>query len=190
MDTTKPLAPLVWIDLEMTGLDPDTCHILEIATVVTDASLRVVAEGPDLVVHQPESALAGMNAWCVEHHSRSGLTDAVRASSTTLADAEHETLSFLRQHTVEGTSPVCGNSIWKDRLFIARHMPTLHAFLHYRIIDVTSVKELVRRWYADVAAPAKQDTHRALRDIHESIAELRYYRDHVFRPATWSEEAS
>jgi len=181
MTRSEEHAPLVWIDLEMSGLDPAVHHILEIASVVTDASLEIVAEGPDLVIHHPESVIDGMNAWCVEHHAKSGLTNAVRASTVSLAEAEQQTIGFLRQHTQEGASPACGNSIWKDRLFLSRHMPKLDQFLHYRIIDVTSIKELVRRWYPEVPPPTKQDSHRALQDIRESIDELRLYRAQVFR---------
>ena len=131
---------LIWIDLEMTGLEPESHHILEIATIVTDESLDIIAEGPELVVHQPEEVLATMNPWCVEHHGASGLTHAVKASKLSPAEAEEQTLTFLREHTEEGTSPLCGNSVWKDRLFLMRRMPSLDAFLHYRIIDVTSIK--------------------------------------------------
>lgn len=181
MTGSEEHAPLVWIDLEMSGLDPAIHHILEIASVVTDANLEILAEGPDIVIHHPESVIDGMNAWCVEHHAKSGLTDAVRDSTVSLAQAEQQTIDFLSQHTQEGASPACGNSIWKDRLFLSRHMPKLDGFLHYRIIDVTSIKELVRRWYSEVSPPTKQDTHRALQDIRESIDELRLYRAHVFR---------
>lgn len=181
MTRTEEHAPLVWIDLEMSGLDPTTHHILEIASIVTDANLEIVAEGPDLVIHHPESVIQGMNEWCVEHHAKSGLTDAVRASTISLTEAEAQTVGFLRQHTQEGASPACGNSIWKDRLFLSRHMPALDSFLHYRIIDVTSIKELARRWYPEVPPPTKKDSHRALQDIQESINELRLYRTHVFR---------
>jgi oligoribonuclease len=181
MTRSEEHAPLVWIDLEMSGLDPTTHHILEIASMVTDANLEIIAEGPDLVIHHPESVIRGMNAWCVEHHTKSGLTDAVRASTISLEEAEQQTIEFLRQHTQEGASPACGNSVWKDRLFLSRHMPTLDAFLHYRIVDVTSIKELVRRWYPQIPPPTKEDSHRALQDIRESINELRLYRTHVFR---------
>ena len=179
-NVTAP-APLVWIDLEMSGLDPDACKILEIATLVTDADLELVAEGPDIVVHQPDAVLDAMDEWCTTHHGESGLTAAVKASTTSLADAEAQTLEFLRAHTEAGTSPLCGNSIWQDRRFIARYMPKLDAFLHYRMIDVSTVKELTRRWYPDEKAPPKGQSHRALDDIRESIAELKFYRENVFR---------
>ncbi|MEX1368305.1 MAG: oligoribonuclease [Nannocystaceae bacterium] len=174
---------MVWIDMEMTGLDPRTCHVLEIATVVTDAELRVLGEGPHYVVHQPDEVLEGMGPWCIEHHGRSGLTAAVQASTISVAQAEADTLAFLQQHTRAGVSPLCGNSIDQDRRFIARHMPRLEAFLHWQIIDVSTIKELARRWYPDQPAPPKVGTHRALDDILESIAELRYYREHLLVPA-------
>lgn len=175
-------APLVWIDMEMTGLDPVDCHVLEIATVVTDAELVVIAEGPHYVVHHSDAVLEGMGEWCIEHHGASGLTQAVRDSKISLQQAEDDTLAFLRQHTSEGISPVCGNSVDQDRRFIQRHMPRLDAFLHWQIIDVSTIKELAKRWYPDAPAPPKANTHRALDDILESIAELRYYRDHLFAP--------
>ena len=175
-------APLVWIDMEMTGLDPRTCHVLEIATVVTDAELEVIAEGPHLIVHQPDEIMAAMGPWCTEHHASSGLTAAVKASTVSVQDAEAQTVEFLRQHTPEGVSPVCGNSVDLDRRFIQRHMPALDSYLHWQLIDVTTIKELARRWYPESKAPKKANTHRALDDILESIAELRYYRDHLFIP--------
>jgi oligoribonuclease len=153
----------------MSGLDPDACKILEIATLVTDADLELVAEGPDIVVHQPDAVLDAMDEWCTTHHGESGLTAAVKASTTSLANAE------------AGVSPLCGNSIWQDRRFISRYMPDLDAFLHYRMIDVSTVKELTRRWYPDAKAPPKGQSHRALDDIRESIAELKFYRENVFR---------
>jgi oligoribonuclease len=176
-------APLVWIDMEMTGLDPRSCRILEIATIVTDAQLEILAEGPEIVVHQPESVLSTMSEWCITHHGQSGLTDAVRASAISLAEAEARTLEFLARHTRPGVSPLCGNSADLDRRFIARHMPALDAFLQPHLVDVTTLKELARRWYPDAKPPAKQDHHRALDDIRESIAELRYYRSFLLLPA-------
>lgn len=176
---------LVWIDLEMTGLDPRADHVLEIATVVTDAQLEIVATGPELVVHQPEAVLAAMNPWCVEHHQASGLTERVRSSPVGLATAEAMTLDFLRTQCAPGSAPLAGNSIHMDRFFIKFHMPALEAFLHYRNVDVTTIKELARRWCPEVveAAPRKADSHRALEDILESIAELRFYRERLFRLA-------
>jgi oligoribonuclease len=169
------------MDLEMSGLDPSRCTILELATVLTDAALEVVAEGPDIVVHQPEPVLEAMDAWCQEHHQQSGLVAQVRASRISLAEAEQQVLEFLREHTEPRSSPLCGNSIWQDRRFLAQHTPTLHEFLHYRSIDVSSIKELARRWYPELGPFAKQKTHRALDDIHESIAELRFYQKTLFR---------
>ena len=174
-------APLVWIDMEMSGLDPESCHILEIASVVTTGSLELIAEGPDLVVHQPDEVLDAMDEWCTQHHGASGLTEAVRTSGVSLEEAEGRTLEFLSEHTRAGASPLCGNSVWQDRRFIIRYMPALERFLHYRIVDVSSVKELVRRWYPGVVPPTKRESHRALDDIRESIDELKFYRTAVFR---------
>lgn len=178
--TNRHTAPLVWIDMEMSGLDPDVCHVLEIATVVTDAQLRVLAEGPSLIVHQPDEVLDAMDEWCTEHHGQSGLTAAVKASTVSVADAEAQTLEFLRQYTTEGVSPVCGNSVDQDCRFIRKYMPALDSFLHWQIIDVSTIKELSRRWYPDAEAPPKKGAHRALDDILESVAELRFYREHLF----------
>ncbi|MCA9521715.1 MAG: oligoribonuclease [Myxococcales bacterium] len=174
---------LVWIDLEMTGLDVERETILEIATLVTDDQLSVIAEGPNLAIHHPEARLAAMDEWNTAHHGESGLLRRVTASPISLADAEGATLEFLRAHVAERTAPLCGNSIYMDRLFLRRHMPTLEAFFHYRNVDVSSIKELVRRWYpADWQAPEKRASHLALDDIHESLDELRFYRDRVFVP--------
>jgi oligoribonuclease len=173
--------PLVWIDLEMSGLDPDTCQILEIAAIVTDGDLNVLAEGPDLVIHQPDAVLEAMDEWCTRQHGQSGLTAAVKASAVALAEAEAQVLELVRSLCPAGKSPLCGNSIGHDRRFLIRYMPALAAHLSYRNIDVSSIKELVRRWYPALAAPPKRETHRALDDIRESIAELRFYREHVFR---------
>ena len=173
---------LVWVDLEMSGLDPERCTILEIATIVTDADLRIVAEGPVIAIHQPESVLAVMDEWNREHHAASGLSGRVRASTQSMADAEVATLAFVRRFCPERSSPLCGNSIHHDRRFLARYMPRFEAYLHYRNIDVSTIKELVRRWYPNgPQAPEKKHAHLALDDIRESIAELRFYREHVFR---------
>ena len=174
---------LVWMDLEMTGLDPAQHYILEIATLVTDGSLTVVAEGPDLVIGQPESALAAMNDWSREHHQASGLLGRVRESTVSQAEAEARTLEFVRSHVAAGQAPLAGNSVHVDRYFLRHHMPALEAHLHYRNVDVTTVKELARRWFPGTFSrlPKKSDAHRALDDIRESIAELAYYRAHVFR---------
>ncbi|MBL8601163.1 MAG: oligoribonuclease [Myxococcales bacterium] len=174
-------APLVWIDMEMSGLDPEQCTILEIATLITDGELNVIAEGPELVIHQPDTVLDAMDVWNTEHHGRSGLTAAVRASTVTLADAEAATLAFVARHCGPRLAPLCGNSVWQDRRFLVRYMPQLEAHLHYRLIDVSTVKELSRRWYPSVKAPPKREAHRALDDIRESIEELRFYRAQVFR---------
>ena len=173
---------LVWMDLEMTGLDPDRDVILEIATLVTTANLDVVAEGPVLAIHQPEPVLGAMDDWNREHHGASGLVERVRASRLAVGDAEAQTLEFVRRHVAERASPLCGNSIWQDRRFLARYMPALERYLHYRNVDVSTVKELVRRWYPDgPAPPEKKHAHLALDDIRESIDELRFYRTHMFR---------
>lgn len=177
---------LVWMDLEMTGLDHTTDVIVEIATIVTDDDLTVIAEGPDLVIHQPAEVLARMDPFVVEMHTRSGLLEAITASSVSLADAGAATLDFIRQHAVEPRSvPLCGNSIGTDRRFLAAYLPEIEQYLHYRSIDVSSIKELVRRWYPKVgqARPQKVGQHRALDDIRDSIDELRYYRERVFAPA-------
>jgi len=173
---------LVWVDLEMTGLDPDTDTVIEIATIVTDSQLATLAEGPVLAIRCGETRLAAMDAWNQEHHGGSGLLARVRASEHTLADAERETLAFLADWVPAGKSPMCGNSICQDRRFMVRTMPALERWFHYRNVDVSSVKELVRRWAPDSAAAnfRKENTHLALDDIRESIAELAHYRKHVF----------
>ncbi len=172
---------LVWIDLEMSGLDVETCRILEIATIITDSDLKVVAEGPELVIHQDDEVLEAMDEWNTKHHGESGLTEAVRNSDVSVRQAEARTLQFIRRYCDEGRAPLCGNSIWQDRRFLGRYMPKLESFLHYRIIDVSSFKEVVHRWYPGQSNPPKKgQSHRALDDIRESIEELRYYRDAVF----------
>ncbi len=173
---------LVWMDLEMTGLDPDRDTILEIATLITDNLLDVVAEGPVLAIHQRPHVLDAMDRWNREHHAASGLTERVLASSISMTEAEAQTLAFVQQYCPERTSPLCGNSIYQDRRFLARYMPAFDAYLHYRNIDVSTVKELVRRWYPHgPQPPEKKHSHLALDDIRESIAELRFYRQHFFR---------
>ena len=173
---------LVWIDLEMTGLDPLRDHVIEIATIVTDSGLNVLAEGPVIAIHQPESVLAGLDEWNRNTHAASGLLDRVRASTVTAAGAEAETLAFLEQHAQAGSSPMCGNSICQDRRFLAREMPALEKFFHYRNLDVSTVKELARRWAPDVLVGVqKSSTHAALDDVRESIEELAHYRRCFFR---------
>ena len=177
---TQP-PPLAWIDMEMTGLDPETCGILEVALILTDGELNEIAAGPHLIVHQPEAVLSLMDDWNVKHHGKSGLTKAVRESTVSVAEAEAALLAFLATHTKERESPLCGNSVHVDRRFLAKYMPALDAYLHYRIIDVSTVKELAKRWYPALSHFQKKESHRALDDIRESIAELRYYREHIFR---------
>jgi oligoribonuclease len=174
-------APLVWMDLEMSGLDPASCRILEIATLITDADLEVIAEGPDLVVHQPDAVLEAMDDWNTRHHGESGLTGQVRASTISPEEAERRTLEFVRAHCAPRSSPLCGNSVGQDRQFLARYMADLEAFLHYRNVDVSTIKELCRRWYPEARPPEKRKTHRAMEDILESIEELRFYRTSIFR---------
>lgn len=172
---------LVWVDLEMTGLDPEDCVIVEIATLVTDGALELVAEGPELVIHQPEEALARMQPVVVEMHTRSGLIERIRASKISLAEAEQQTAEFVAAHVERGTAPLAGNSVWKDKQFLDRYMPAVTGQLHYRIIDVSTVKELARRWYPGTSAPKKKELHRAMDDIRESIEELKFYRANLFR---------
>lgn len=176
---------LVWIDLEMTGLVPEKDHILEIASIVTDNELQVIAQGPDMVIHATEEQLACMNEYVSKLHARSGLTELVRSSHIPLAQAESETLTFLQRNCPAGVVPLCGNSVWQDRVFMRLHMPRLAEFFHYRTVDVTTVKELVNRWYPEnpYADFKKHNAHRALDDIKESIDELRYYRSRFFLPA-------
>jgi oligoribonuclease len=174
---------LVWMDLEMTGLDHTSDVIVEIATLVTDDELNIVAEGPDIVIHQTEEVLMRMDPFVVDMHTRSGLLDLIHSSSTTVAEAGAATLQFIKQHVPESrTVPLCGNSIGTDRRFLANYLPEIEAYLHYRSVDVSSIKELVRRWYPDVLAQRgwKAGTHRALDDIRESVSELRLYRELVF----------
>ena len=173
---------LIWIDLEMTGLEPQQDQIIEIATVVTDARLEVLAQGPVIAIHQPDSILNAMDEWNTRHHGDSGLTRRVRESSTDMAAAERETLEFLKQYVLAGKSPMCGNSICQDRRFMARLMPELEAFFHYRNLDVSTLKELARLWKPELASGfVKKGAHLALDDILESIDELKYYRECFIR---------
>ncbi len=172
---------LIWIDLEMTGLRPEQDSIIEIATVVTDRDLKVIADGPELAVHQTEAVLATMDDWNQRQHGGSGLIERVRASEVSVAAAEQQTLAFLAAHVAAGASPMCGNSICQDRRFLARWMPALEAFFHYRNIDVSTLKELAARWHPHLSAGlVKRSAHLARADIYESIAELRFYRERLF----------
>ncbi len=177
----QPRPPLVWIDLEMTGLDVGVHHILEVAALITDGELRELDEGFAVTVHQPPEVLALMDEWCVNQHGQSGLTEAVRASRVGIAEAEALLLNYLRRHISERQSPLCGNSVGHDRRFLDRWMPSVVQHLHYRIVDVSSLKELAMRWYPDLAHFPKSEAHRAQDDIRESIAELRYYREQILR---------
>ena len=173
---------LIWIDLEMTGLDTDQDVIIEIATIVTDAELNILAEGPVMAIHQSDERLAAMDEWNTKQHGQSGLVERVRQSTIQEAEAERLTIAFLEQHVPAKTSPMCGNSICQDRRFIARCMPTLEAFFHYRNLDVSTLKELAKRWSPTVAAGfTKESSHLALNDIRDSIAELKHYREHLFK---------
>lgn len=175
------LSRLIWIDLEMTGLDPLNDQIIEIATLITDSDLNVIAEGPNLAIHQEEAVLARMDEWNRTQHGQSGLIKRVEASTISLKEAEERTLAFLKQHLAINTSPMCGNTVCQDRRFLNRWMPTLEAYFHYRHLDVSTVKELARMWAPDVfKGMNKNSAHLALEDIKESIAELRYYRAHFF----------
>jgi len=173
---------LVWLDLEMTGLEPDRDVILEIATIVTDGELNILAEGPCLAIHQSNEILDNMDPWCVEQHGKSGLTQRCRDSRVTELDAQARTLEFLSQWCASGKSPLCGNTIGQDRRFLVKYMPRLHDFFHYRSIDVSSIKELVQRWYPDAKyVYSKNKQHLSLEDVKESIAELVHYRKTVFK---------
>lgn len=173
---------LIWIDLEMTGLNPQQDVIIEIATLVTDKDLNILAEGPTMAIHQPDAILNGMDEWCTKQHGKSGLTQRVKDSRIDAASAEHETVKFLEQYVPKGKSPMCGNSICQDRRFLFNYMPELEAFFMYRNLDVSTIKELARRWAPDVAKGLiKESTHLAMDDIKDSIAELKYYREHVLK---------
>jgi oligoribonuclease len=175
---------LIWIDLEMTGLQPASDDIIEIATVVTDRDLAVVAEGPVIAIHQPDQVLARMDDWNQRQHRSSGLAERVRASRITAAEAERRTLEFLTPLVNPGSSPMCGNSVCQDRRFLARQMPQLERFFHYRNLDVSTLKELVRRWAPQLGSGfVKEGAHLALADIRESIRELKHYRAHFIHPA-------
>lgn len=173
---------LVWIDLEMTGLDAGHDTILEIATIITDNQLNVLEQGPSLVIHQKEEALSLMDAWNQKHHGRSGLIDAVKGSSLSMQEAEDTVLDFIKLYCKKNTAPLCGNSVWQDRIFLKKYMPRIEEYLHYRIIDTSSIKEVVKRWYPESphANFVKAENHRALEDIIQSIEELKHYRTYFF----------
>ena len=171
---------LVWIDLEMSGLDPEIHVIVEIGSIITDDSLEIIAKGPDIAINYSDEILALMDEWSLEHHKLSGLLDRITASPYNCQRAEKETIEFLSLYCQKGESPLCGNSVWQDRRFLERYMPRLEAFLHYRIIDVSSIKELVKRWYPTIPTFKKKKAHLAMSDIEESIKELKYYREKVF----------
>ena len=188
MSTTRKNDRLVWVDMEMSGLFPETDRILEIVMIVTDGDLNIVAEGPVLVVHQEDAVLDRMDAWNKGTHSKSGLIDKVKASTLTEAEVEIECLAFLKQHVKSSISPMCGNTIHQDRRFMNRYMPKLEAYFHYRNIDVSTIKELCKRWQPEVAKGfSKQQAHTALADIIESVEELRYYREKLFIPTIGDE---
>ncbi|WP_281560910.1 oligoribonuclease [Thalassomonas sp. RHCl1] len=173
---------LIWLDLEMTGLEPETDVILEMATIVTDSQLNILAEGPVFAIAQPQDVLDNMSPWCVEHHGRSGLTQRCLESETSLQQAMTASLAFIEKYVPKGVSPMCGNSIGQDRRFINKYMPEFEDYFHYRNLDVSTIKELARRWNPDVLAKVKkQGTHLALDDIRESIAELKVYQQHFFK---------
>ena len=178
----NPNDNLIWLDMEMTGLFPDSDRIIELAAVVTDADLNVIAESPVIVVHQADAVLDGMDAWNKGTHGRSGLIEKVKASTTNEAEATAQMLEFLKQHVPEGKSPMCGNSICQDRRFMARYMPELEKYFHYRNLDVSTFKELARRWKPAIYSGFKKASkHEALADIYESIDELKYYREHFLK---------
>ncbi len=173
---------LVWMDLEMTGLDPKTCVIIEIASLVTDKDLNLIAQGPSLVIHQPQSVLDVMDDWNKKHHGESGLIKQVQESTVTLEEAEKQTLAFISQHVKAKTSPLCGNTIYQDRRFLIEYMKDLESYLHYRLVDVSTIKELVKRWYGPAfQSPQKKQKHKALDDILETVEELKFYRKMVFK---------
>lgn len=176
---------LIWIDLEMTGLNPEHDRIIEIATAVTDSQLNVIAEGPVIAIQQPQRLLDEMDDWNTEHHTSSGLVARVQKSDIDEATAERETLQFLEKHATAGKSPMCGNSIWQDRRYLSRYMPTLEKFFHYRMLDVSTLKELALRWYPEVYNGVKKENkHLAMDDVRDSIAELKYYRQHLFKTSS------
>jgi oligoribonuclease len=171
---------MIWMDLEMTGLDPERDTIIEIATLVTDTELNVVEEGPEIIIHQDPSWFEKMDDWNKEHHTKSGLWEKVVSSKISLEQAEKDTLAFIQKHSKTRESPLCGNSVWQDRRFLAKYMAGIDAHLHYRLVDVSTVKELAVRWYPGVKYDKKKNAHRAMDDIRESLEELKFYRDKCF----------
>lgn len=183
MAKSDVIGNLVWLDLEMTGLNIATDVILEIACVITDGNLQVIEEGPSFIIHQPEEKLTGMSKWCHDQHGKTGLTDAVRRSTIELEYAQEQTFAFIQKYCPIHTGILAGNSVWQDRVFLEKYMPLIPAYLHYRIVDVTSIKEVLKRWYPDDKKSEfqKTDNHRALTDVYESIAELKHFRMNFFR---------
>lgn len=182
MASSKKSKNLIWIDLEMTGLNPETDRIIEIATIVTDLNLKVVAEGPVFAIFQPQSVLEAMDAWNVKHHTQSGLVARVQQSQINETKAAQETIKFLEPYIAKGLSPMCGNTVWQDRRFLLKYMPELEAYFHYRMIDVSTFKECARRWYPKIYKGfTKKSKHEALADIRESIEEMHYYREHMLK---------
>ena len=182
MKQAKKAIPFVWLDMEMTGLDPEKEHVLEIATIVTDSNLKILDEGPSLIIHQPPRVLKEMEPWSAKQHGKSGLLDEVKQSKVSVKAAEKKTLQFLKMYCSPGQSPLCGSVVYHDRRFLIRYMPKLHRFLHYHHIDVATIKDLVRRWYPTTQHEfKKKEAHRAYDDTLESIEELRFYRTHYFK---------
>ncbi len=180
--SAETFAPMIWIDMEMSGLDPEKDVILEVATIITTGSLEIIAEGPDLVIHHDLELLKGMDDWNREHHGKSGLWNAVLDSTLSVDEAGRQTLEFITLHSQPRKSPLCGNSIWQDRRFISKYMKPVDQYLHYRMIDVSTVKELARRWHPGILdkKTKKKGNHRALDDIRESIEELKFYKENLF----------
>jgi len=181
-DTGNKQTNLVWMDLEMSGLDPEENTIIEIATLVTDFNLEIVAEGPVIAIHQTDELLDSMDEWNTNCHRETGLTERVRNSSFKMKDAEMMTIDFIKEHVNPNTSPLCGNTIWQDRRFLIKYMPELESYCHYRNIDVSSFKEIYTRWYPDLPMFEKEKVHSAMKDIKESVEELKYYRAKIFIP--------
>ena len=178
MSDKNSYPPLIWLDLEMSGLDPDSERIIEIATVVTNSNLEEIIEGPNLVIKQPQEFIDGMDKWNVDHHTSSGLIESLNVTQISESEAEKQTINFLRKHAQKGKSPLCGNSISHDRRFLVRYMPELADFFHYRNIDVSSIKELIKRWHPELKEGfTKKSSHRAMADVYESIEELKYYKE-------------